>query len=332
MNDQATQLRKLMGGGVAGGLPRAGAAVTTPARWPAPNQAPLLVRRPPLPRLDPPDRMGQAIAVTSGKGGVGKTNVAVNLGVTLARMGRKVCLLDADLGLANADVLCGLTPRLTLEHVVSGRCRLAESMLLAPGGFRLIPGACGVARLADLAGTDRRALLEQLAALESVADDLIIDTAAGLSANVLAFAASARRVVVVTTPEPTAMTDGYGLIKSLSGRAPDVRIELVVNMVRNEAEAQSVFFRMNRVSRTFLNRSLELAGWIPMDGAVREAVQQRVPFTLYAPGSAASATMRRLAARLAGVDDATGGAKRAGGFFARLSSLLAPGHGWRGSH
>ncbi len=145
----------------------------------------------PLEMATPP--MARVIAVTSGKGGVGKTNIAVNLAVVLARLGQRVCLLDADLGLANADVLCSLTPRLTLEHVISGRCRLAETMLLAPGGVRLIPGACGVARLADLAGADRLALLGQLEALERVTDTLIIDTGAGLSRNVLAFAAAAQK-------------------------------------------------------------------------------------------------------------------------------------------
>lgn len=311
MSDQATQLRRLVR---VSASPRRRSIDTRPGLWPRPTPARL---------APPPTRLVHAIAVTSGKGGVGKTNIAVNLGVALARLGRRVCLLDADLGLANADVLCGLTPRLTLEHVVSGRCRLAESMLLAPGGFRLIPGACGVAGLADLAGHDRQALLEQFAALEAVADHLIIDTAAGLNANVLAFAAAARRVMVVTTPEPTAMTDGYGLIKALARRSSDVSIELVVNMVSNAAEAESVFDRMNRVSRTFLNRTLEFAGAVPMDEAVREAVRHRVPFTLYAPGCPATANLRRLSRRLAGVSDADAASRLdGGGFFARLSTWM----------
>lgn len=312
MNDQAAQLRRLMAGGRA----------ARPVRAPDP----LRLHRPARAPVTPPQtHLAQAIAVTSGKGGVGKTNIAVNLGVGLARLGRKVCLLDADLGLANADLLCGLTPRLTLEHVVRGRCRLAESMLLAPGGFRLLPGASGVARLADIHGLDRWALLDQLAALECVADDLIIDTAAGLSPNVLAFAAAAGRIVVVTTPEPTAMTDGYGLIKALAGRA-DAPVELIVNMVRSEAEADSVHERMNRVSRAFLNRPVEFAGSVPMDASVREAVRARVPFTLYAPGSPATTTLHRLARRLAGLD--TPARRRGGsGFFARLKGWISKSDG-----
>jgi flagellar biosynthesis protein FlhG len=268
--------------------------------------------------------------VTSGKGGVGKTNIAVNLAVCLARLGRRVCLLDADLGLANADVLCGLTPRLTLEHVVCGRCRLAEATLLAPGGFRLIPGACGVARLADLGSVERLELLEQLTCLERVADMVIIDTAAGLSANVLAFAAAARRVVVATTPEPTALTDGYGMIKALAARAPGSRIDLVVNMAGSRSEGESVHQRLDRVSRTFLGRSVAFAGTVPMDPAVREAVRHRVPFALFSPEGRATAAVYRLARRLAGLEPAAGG-DRGDGFFARLAARLSPRHANRGS-
>jgi flagellar biosynthesis protein FlhG len=118
-------------------------------------------------------RLGRAIAVTSGKGGVGKSNVAVNLAVALSMRGLRVCLVDGDLGLANADILCNLSPRLTLEHVMAGQCRLADAMLLAPGGFRLIPGASGVTRLADMGPSQRQSLLRQLAALDRVADFII---------------------------------------------------------------------------------------------------------------------------------------------------------------
>jgi flagellar biosynthesis protein FlhG len=321
MNDQATQLRRLVGGN---GTPRTEAA--PPAgngRRPAPSPTPS--PRPPRSRGPRPGgRLARAVAVTSGKGGVGKSNLAVNLAVCLARLGRRVCLLDADLGLANADLLCGMTPRLTLEHVVCGRCRLAEAMLLAPGGFRLIPGACGVARLADLGGRQRLALLQQLMHLERVADTVIIDTAAGLSANVLAFAAAARQVFVATTPEPTAMTDGYGMIKALTARAPAARVDLIVNMAGSRAEAEHVHGRMDRVSRTFLGRPLGLAATIPSDPAVREAVRHRVPFTLFDPDCRATEAVRRLARRVAGLD-ARGPETAGGGFFTRLAAWFSPG-------
>jgi flagellar biosynthesis protein FlhG len=321
MNDQATHLRRLVGGN---GTSRNDARHAPTVGWrtapgPAVRARPSGTRGP-----RPVGRLARAIAVTSGKGGVGKSNLAVNLAVCLARLGQRVCLLDADLGLANADLLCGLTPRLTLEHVVCGRCRLAEVMLLAPGGFRLIPGACGVARLADLDSRQRLALLQQLMILERVADTVVIDTAAGLGSNVLAFAAAARRVLVATTPEPTAMTDGYGMIKALTARAPRTQVELVVNMAGSRAEAQSVYRRMERVSRTFLGRPLELAATIPADPAVREAVRHRVPFALYSPDCGATAAVRRLAHRVAGVA-AGGPGPGGGGFFGRLAAWLLPG-------
>jgi flagellar biosynthesis protein FlhG len=332
LSDQATQLRRLVGTGPAGR--NKGAAPGWSRRPPASGarlsrhgQAALAHGTQNDARPRP---LARAIAVTSGKGGVGKTNIAVNLAVTLARDGQRVCLLDGDLGLANADVLCSLTPRLTLEHVVAGRCRLAEAMLLAPGGFRLIPGACGVARLADLGAGDRLSLLHQLAALEQVADALIIDTSAGLSRNVLAFAAAAHRVVVVATPEPTAMTDAYGMIKALARFAPEARVSIAVNMVGSADDGPGVFARMNRVSRTFLRRRLDLAGCLPTDPLVREAVHHRVPFSLYAPDGPATVALRRLSNRLAeGPEppEETSGASAArtppsaySSFFARLAS------------
>jgi flagellar biosynthesis protein FlhG len=266
-----------------------------------------------------PTRLARAIAVTSGKGGVGKSNVAVNLAVSLARMGRKVCLLDADFGMANADVLCNLTPKLTLQHVVTGRCRLADVALLAPGGFRLIPGASGVSGMADLGPGQRGMVLEQLVALERVADVIIIDCAAGISANVLAFATSAHTTLVTTTPEPTAVTDAYGMVKSLVRQDPRAHIHLVVNMVSGEEEARGVHERMNRVTRSFLKRTVAYGGAIPIDPAVAAAVRYRLPVALYAPDGPASGAMRRLAHHLVGVEE--DGAQKGGntGFFHRLS-------------
>lgn len=275
---------------------------------------------------DLPVRLAHGIAVCSGKGGVGKSNMAVNLAICMAQLGKKVCLLDADLGMANADVLCNLTPRLTLDHVVAGRCKLVEAMMLAPGGVRLIPGASGVLRLAEMRSAQRHHLLQQLAAIDRVADVIVIDTGAGIGSNVRAFASAAHTVLVTTTPEPTAITDGYGMVKSLVRTCPGRPLHLLVNMAESEDEAADVFVRMNRVSQRFLDHPLMYAGCIPADVSVAQAVRQRVPFVLHSPDSPATTALRNTARKLAGIEpeppEASDSEQR-GGFFNRLLSWFA---------
>ncbi len=276
------------------------------------------------PPAAPEVRLAHAIAVCSGKGGVGKSNLAVNLAAVLASTGRKVCLLDADLGLANADVLCNVTPRLTLEHVVAGRCRLWDAMIPAPGGFRLIPGASGVSRLANLRSNERHGILRQLAALERAADVIIVDTGAGLSRNVVTFAAAAHTTLVATTPEPTAVTDAYGMIKALLSRRDDVDLRLVVNCAASHGEAQNVHARIDRVSRNFLDAPVQWGGWIPTDPHLPWAVRQRVPVAIAAPESAAAQAITSIARGLVG-DPASENAGPTGGFFSRLGAWFAGG-------
>ncbi len=270
----------------------------------------------------PSPRLARAIAVTSGKGGVGKSNLAVNLAVAMGVAGRRVCLLDADLGLANADVLCNITPKLTLHHVVTGRCRLEDVIRVGPGGFRLIPGASGVGGMADFGRRQRAIVLEQLAAIDRAADVIIIDCAAGVSSNVLAFAAAAQNTLVVTTPEPTALTDAYGMIKCLVRRSPRARVHLVVNMVTGPEEARSIHKRMNRVTQSFLGRSIGFAGAVPFDPAVPAAVRQRLPFTLFAPDGSATEAVRAIGRRITGTREPAPDSGTRGGFFSRLVAWL----------
>jgi flagellar biosynthesis protein FlhG len=267
-----------------------------------------------------PVRLANAIAVCSGKGGVGKSNIAVNLAVCLSQLGKKVCLLDADLGLANVDVLCNLSPRHTLEHVVNGDCELADVALLAPGGFRLIPGGSGVTKLANLDASRRQILLRQLAIIDQVADYIIIDTSAGISTNVLSFAASAHRVLVITSPEPPAITDAYGMIKTLLRCLPEKSVDLVVNQVTSATEADDVDLRIRRVCQTFLKRAPGRLGSVPLDHLVPEAVRARVPFVLYAPGKPATQAMMTMARTLAGAEAPVPVARR--GFFSRLAATF----------
>jgi len=252
--------------------------------------------------LRKPTRLARATAIVSGKGGVGKSNIAVNLAVALSSMGRRVVLFDADLGMANADVLCGLTPEATLEDVLRGRASLKDVLIPGPGGFRLVPGSSGVAAMANLDGLQRRRVLGQLSALDRVADHLIIDMGAGISSAVTTFAASAHRTLVVTTPEPTSITDGYGAIKTLLARGSTAKIELLVNMARNLEEGELVYRRVERVVQQFLKVPLTMGGTIPHDPALPDAVRRRRPILLEAPWSPSAKALTRLAHHVDGRD------------------------------
>ena len=264
-----------------------------------------------------PARRASVIAITSGKGGVGKTNIAVNLAIKLASAGKNVVLLDADLGLANADVLCNIDLPANLSHVIARRKDLGEVMVKAPGGFSLIGGASGLARMADLTDADRQRLVTAMGELEERADVILIDTGAGISPNVLAFTRAADHVLVVTTPEPTAITDAYAVIKVVSRDNAERRVSLLVNQVRNPNEARIVHERISKVARQFLNISVFDAGFIPDDEQVSSAVRKRSPFVLSAPKCSASNAVAQLAIRLEQGVAAAGG--QGAGFFHRMS-------------
>ena len=259
-------------------------------------------------------RRATVIAVTSGKGGVGKSNVAVNLAIKLSAAGKEVVLLDADLGLANADVLCSIDLPFNLAHVIARKKELREVMVPAPGGFRLIGGASGLARMADLSEADRQRLVSALGEVESQADVILIDTGAGISPNVLAFTRTADHVLIVTTPEPTAITDAYAVIKVLSRDGGQRRISLFVNQVRSAAESRSVHDRIAKVARQFLGVTVFDAGFMVSDEQIPASVRKRVPFVLHSPRCPAATCITQLAIRLQqGVASAD-----ASGFFNRM--------------
>lgn len=259
------------------------------------------------------------IAVTSGKGGVGKSNIAVNLAIQFAAAGKNVVLLDADLGLANADVLCNLDLPFNLSHVIARKKELREVMVSAPGGFHLIGGASGLARMADLSDFDRQRLVDSLADLEYHADIILIDTGAGISPNVLSFTRAADHVLVVTTPEPTAITDAYAVVKVVSRDGANRRISLLVNQTRSPAEAAIVYERIAKVAKQFLGISVLDAGFVMLDDAVVAAVRRRSPFTIASPRSPASLGIAQLAIRL---QDGVAVNLDAGSFFHRIGRWL----------
>jgi len=262
----------------------------------------------------------QTIAVTSGKGGVGKSNVALNLSIILSATGSRVALVDADLGLANLDVLADVTVRSNLSHVIGGSRRLEETIIDLPSGVQFVPGASGLTRLANLSEFQRAQLLRELSALEADNDIIVVDCSAGIGPDVLSFASGADHAMVVTTPEPTAITDGYAVIKALTQRGYDGHLSLLVNMVTGRQEARATHQRIATVARQFLGSRVFDAGYILTDPKVREAVKKREPFILAHPRCGASRCLAALAAKL------RSGAAFAGrkeGFFRRVASWFA---------
>lgn len=247
-----------------------------------------------------PTRSGaRVLAVTSGKGGVGKTNMSVNLAIALTKMGQRVLLIDGDIGTANADVICNLRANsMNLSHVVAGKCQLSETIVDAPGGFQIIPGASGLTNIAAMGETERQRLINQMRRLEQKLDVMIVDTGAGVGPNVMGFLAGSDQQLVVTTPEPTAITDAYAIIKamSLQGSASDVR--LLVNMVRHEREGIAVFQRIQHVCKEFLDLNIWYAGHVLQDVNVANAVRRRKPFLTSTPYCEASFDVQQLAKRL----------------------------------
>jgi len=246
-------------------------------------------------RLDGLAQPVQVIAITGGKGGVGKTSVAVNLATALAALKRRVVLLDGDLGLANADVFLGLSPRYTLAHVLSGERTLDEIMVSAPQGFQLIPAAAGAADLAQLGAVEHLGLVQAFSALATRLDVLIVDTAAGLSHSVLQFSQAAQQVVVVICDEPASITDAYALVKVLSRNHGVQRFRVLANQMRSPGAGRELFQRFERVAARFLDVTLDYAGEIPDDECLRRSVRGQRPVLDEFPGSPASRAFKKLA-------------------------------------
>ena len=240
----------------------------------------------------------QVVAVTGGKGGVGKTNVSINLSLALAEMGRRVALLDADLGLANIDVLLGLSTKNNLADVLDGKASLDEIMLKGPGGIRIIPASSGTQSMASLSQQEHAGLIHAFSDIGEQIDVLIIDTAAGISDTVVSFVRAAQEVLVVVCDEPTSITDAYALIKLLNRDYDMFRFRVLANMTRNVQEGQKLFNKLTTVTDRFLDVTLQYVGQIPFDESVRKAVQKQKAVYQMSPRSKASVAFRALAQKV----------------------------------
>ncbi len=244
------------------------------------------------------------VAVSSGKGGVGKTVFVINYAVALARRGKKVVVIDADLGMANVDVLLKLSPRHNLTDVVRGRRNLISIILDGPGGIKFIPGGSGIQELANLSDVQFRRITSEFEYLEKNFDYVLIDTGAGLSKNVTSFVYCADETVVVTTPEPHAITDAYSFIKIILERTGSVNLKLLINRCSSNKEAEQVSDKMKNVIRRFLNYNIELMGYMQESRFVTKSVKEQVPFALLYPDCTASRNIRRLVEHSCGEDSA----------------------------
>jgi flagellar biosynthesis protein FlhG len=243
-------------------------------------------------------RSFRVIAVTSGKGGVGKTNIVANLGITLAQDGRKVLILDADIGLANVEVVMGITPKLDLRHVLMDGGNIEDCIVEAPGDVDLLSGSNGAIEMAELDSNQKWRLLEALEPLSARYDTLLIDTSAGIGSNVQFFAGAAQEVIVVVGPEPPSLTDAYSVIKALANRTGMSRVLVCVNQTTSIGGAREVFGRLFKVTSQFLNVVVEFVGWIPHDISVEQAVMKQSPFVLAFPMSPAAQGIKTLAESL----------------------------------
>jgi flagellar biosynthesis protein FlhG len=239
----------------------------------------------------------RVVAVTGGKGGVGKTTVSVNLGIALAQRGKQVMLLDADLGLANVDVLLGLNPVYNLSHVISGERTLEEVIVDGPAGLRIVPASSGVRGMADLTPAEHAGVIRAFSELSQSLDVMLVDTAAGISDSVISFSRACQEVILVVCDEPASITDAYALVKVLSRDHGVQRFHVLANMVHSAPEGRDLFGKLSRVAQRFLDVTLHFVGAVPYDEQLRKAVQRQRAVVDVFPRSRSAQALKDLAQR-----------------------------------
>ncbi|MFW5443668.1 MAG: MinD/ParA family protein [Methylococcaceae bacterium] len=240
----------------------------------------------------------RVIAITSGKGGVGKTNLSVNIGVALAQMGRKVALLDADMGLANVDILLGLSPEFNISHVLQGEKNLQEIMVEGPSGLKVIPASSGLQYMSELSTIQQAGVIRAFSEIDNNLDVLLVDTAAGISSSVVNFARACQEIIVVICDEPTSLTDAYAFIKLLNRDYGMNKFQIVANMVQSIQQGQQLFTKLTKVTDKYLDVTLSYVGAVPFDEYLRKSVQKQTPVIEAFPGSKAALAIKNLAQRI----------------------------------
>ena len=248
-------------------------------------------------------RKTRVIAVSSGKGGVGKTNIAINMALTYAQLGKKVIVMDADLGLANVNVVLGIIPKYNLYHLIRKQKKMSEIIQDTTYGIRIVAGASGFSKIANLSEEERDNIISELSEL-SAADILIIDTGAGVSNNVLSFIAAADDALIVTTPEPTAITDAYGIIKIIATEIDNINIglKLIVNKVKSITEGKRVAERVINIASQFLNLKVDYLGFVYDDDIVHQSVVRQKPFIVIDSKSKPAICIKHIVGRLENIE------------------------------
>lgn len=240
----------------------------------------------------------RVIAITSGKGGVGKTNLSVNIGVALAKAGRRVAILDADMGLANVDILLGMFPEFNLSHVLSGEKTLKEIMMTGPAGLKIIPASSGIQRMSELTNIEQAGVIRAFSEIDKDLDALIVDTAAGISGSVINFARACQEIVVVVCDEPTSLADAYAYIKLLNRDYGLNRFHIITNMVQSAEHGQALFNKLSKVTDRYLDVALQFVGAVPMDDYLRKSVQKQTPVVEAFPQSKSALAIKNLARKI----------------------------------